>query len=191
MIVDIVDHSEEHRGVIKNLFVFYRYDLMPFIGAGSGGHVNEFGVIGAEGDRNHEESGRENDIWWEKPGVVFAFLIRVDGAPAGFAMVAMPPHVTRGIQYRLCEFFVLSRFRRRGVGKAAANQVFDRFRGTWELGWAPENVPASLFWRSVVSGYTMGRFEDSEVEMGPDEPSLPGVRFANRKGDGAWVSRTT
>jgi len=169
----------EHRGVIKNLAVFYRYELMPFLAGGPGGHVNRFGVIGAAGDRSHEASSQGDDVWWDKSGVLFAFLIRVDGDPAGFALVATPPHATRGVQQRLCDFFVLNRFRRRGVGKAAALQIFDRLRGTWELGWVAGNTPAAHFWRSVVSDHTGGRFEDIQVGMGPDEPSVPGLRFAS------------
>ncbi|MHC5209908.1 MAG: GNAT family N-acetyltransferase [Planctomycetota bacterium] len=179
MLVEVANHSDEHRAVIKNLMAFYRYELMPFIVDGPGAHVNGFGVIGAEGDRNHEASSKADDVWWQKPGVLFAFLIRVDDAPAGFAMVALPPHVTRGVQQRLCEFFVLNRYRGRGVGRAAALQVFDRLGGTWELGWVVANTPAALFWRSVVSGYTRDQFEDSQVGMGPEEPGIPGLRFVN------------
>jgi predicted acetyltransferase len=92
-------------------------------------------------------------------------------------MVARPPHATEGVQARLCEFFVLNTHRGRGVGRAAATQVFDRFRGVWELGWVVGNTPATSFWRSVVSGYTAGEYEGVQIGMGPGEPALPGLRF--------------
>lgn len=179
VMVEVSDHSESDRDVIKNLYAFYRYDLMPFIGKGRGAHVNDFGTIGAQHDRTHEESARGDDVWWQKPGGLFAYLIRADELPAGFAMVALPPHATPGVDFRLNDFFVLNRLRGLGVGRQAAIQVFDRFQGVWELGWVPGNTVAALFWRSVVSHYTRGRFEECLVGMGKSEPPMPGLRFVS------------
>ncbi|GIN86200.1 hypothetical protein J6TS2_25860 [Heyndrickxia sporothermodurans] len=32
------------------------------------------------------------NIWWEKPSSLYPFLIYADEIPAGFALIATPPH---------------------------------------------------------------------------------------------------
>jgi len=180
MRVEIIEPSLKHRTTVKNLFVLYRYDLSPFVESGPGATVNQYGIIDGETSRTHEESVEGCNIWWEKPGVLFPFLIRVEGRPSGFAMVASPPHTTRGVDYRMNEFFVMNKLRRRGVGREAAFDVFDRLRGKWEVGYLPRNTPAAAFWRRVIGEYTGGPFDETRVAMGTEAPTLPGYAFASR-----------
>jgi predicted acetyltransferase len=53
--------------------------------------------------------------------------------------------MTTGLDFRLCEFFVLRSLRGRGIGRAAAFAVFDRFRGSWEVEELRRNEPAGRF----------------------------------------------
>jgi predicted acetyltransferase len=81
-----------------------------------------------------------------------AFLIREDGAAAGFAWVGGGdfPHKRSDRDWRLAEFFVAVPFRRRGIGRAAANGVLDALAGTWQLEVIDGNEPALALWRSVL-----------------------------------------
>lgn len=101
-----------------------------------------------------------------------AFLARVDGKLAGFALVSERSRLTgdRGT-FDMAEFFVLRRFRRQGVGDAIAKQVFDRFVGPWEVRQRHENVGATAFWRRVIAK-RVGRAWDEEAW---DDPSWRGV----------------
>ena len=92
-----------------------------------------------------------------------ALVIRADGARAGFAFVGEAPfeHMTAGLDFRLCEFFVLRSLRSRGVGRAAARAVFDHFPGRWEVEEMRRNEPAVRFWRRVLGEYTSGAFEEA------------------------------
>src|SRR4051812_15231552 len=149
MEVKLCEPDPAHRTVIQNLFVFYRYDLIPFL-SGDGG-VNRFGTMSDDdGCRSHERSVDDVAVWWTKPRVLLPMLIEADGEPAGFVMVARPPHADPSVDHRVEDFFVLNRWRRRGVGRAAATRAFRRFPGRWELGWLPANLCAAAFWRSVV-----------------------------------------
>lgn len=78
------------------------------------------------------------------------------------------------------EFFVLRKFRGAGVGERIARQLFDRFRGRWEVQRLARNTPALAFWRKVIGRYTDGRFQES------DGPSPWGqmnvIRFRNDAG---------
>lgn len=177
MQIEVLDPSTDDSELIKNLYTFYRYDLMPFIASGIGSCVNAYGTINGSTSRTHAEAVDDCNVWWEKPGILFSFLIRAEGKPAGFAMVATPPHTTSGIAYRMNEFFVLNRFRRCGIGTRAAIQVMDRFAGRWEVGYTPINESAAAFWRTVIPGYTNGDYKETEIRGDPDTPMLPGYVF--------------
>ncbi len=102
----------------------------------------------------------------------YAFLLRVNGALAGFALVHARSKLTAedGV-FDMAEFFVLRRFRRSGVGRAAAFALFDRFRGRWEVRQRASNEGATAFWRRAIGAYTHDHFEDrtwnDEVWIGP------------------------
>jgi aminoglycoside 6'-N-acetyltransferase I len=168
--------TTDDRTVIKNLFVFYRYDLMPFIDAGEGAAPNRFGAIASDNCPSHDQGVADQEIWWTRPQVLLPMLIRVDGAPAGFVMVAKPPHAHPSVDYRIEDFFILNRWRRTGVGHSAAAQLFDRYRGNWELGWLPRNTAAAAFWRSIVSRLHL-RAEEWSVGQEPGTTELPGLRL--------------
>ena len=96
------------------------------------------------------------DCYWTDPNR-YAYFIHVDGKLAGFAMVNDYPEIpdTRP-DFCLAEFFVMPRYRRMGVGRAAAFQLFDRHRGQWQLKRHPRNTASVHFWNSVVEEYTKG-----------------------------------
>ncbi len=175
MQIELYQPNPDDRPIIKNLFAFYRYDLMPFIDNDIGGRPNWFGAIGYVDVETVDQSVADVDLWWTKPGVLLPMLIRVDGIPAGFAMVARPPHAHRSVDFRMEDFFVLNRWRRSGVGRAAAAAVFERYPGRWEMGWLAKNVAADKFWRCVIASLGTAA-EDWTVENEPGAPGLPGVR---------------
>ena len=170
--------DEESRTAFRNLFAFYRYDLMPFIEAGPGSGVNRYGTIDGETSRTHEEAFGEDGLF-QHPGIVFPFLIKAGGELAGLAVVARPPHVTPGRDYRMNEFFVLNKFRRRGVGRAAALALLNQFRGRWEIAQRPTNHGAIAFWQSVVQEHTGGHYTSVQIVDDPGEAGEPGQNFDN------------
>ncbi|WP_339206642.1 hypothetical protein MHH56_03515 [Paenibacillus sp. FSL K6-3182] len=60
-------------------------------------------------------------------------------------------------------FFLLQPFRGKGVAQKAATQVFERFKGQWELFTNPmeQNITGQKFWRKTVSSYTTNHFEEA------------------------------
>jgi len=73
-----------------------------------------------------------------------AYLFDVEGHPAGFALVRLTDPI------ELAEFFVLRKYRRAGVGLAAAREVIARHPGQWLIGQIPGNEPATAFWRRAI-----------------------------------------
>ena len=59
----------------------------------------------------------------------------------------------------VAEFFVMPLYRRMGIGRQAAFQLFDLHRGQWQLQRHPHNTASVHFWNRVIAEYTHGRYE--------------------------------
>ena len=146
MNVQVTAASNDDRERLAALFELYVYDFSEILAL------------------DVEEDGRFRapplDAYWTDPRC-HAFLIRVDGRLAGFALVQERSRLTGDEAVRdVAELFVMRRYRRRGVGELVARWLFDRFRGPWEVRQKAENVAATAFWRRAIGRYTNGRFDE-------------------------------
>jgi predicted acetyltransferase len=64
----------------------------------------------------------------------------------------------------VAEFFVLRRYRRQGVGRAAAAAAFALFPRRWEVRQTAANVAATAFWRQAIGAYTFGAYTETFVD---------------------------
>jgi predicted acetyltransferase len=156
MQIEIVPARADDLSVVQNLFAFYIHDLSEFgrWDIGDTGRfefptnvANYWNVPIVEGSR------------WRADWRGYPFLVRVDAALAGFALVkriAADPAT-----FDMGEFFILRKFRRHGIGKRAARLLFDRHPGLWEVREMPSNTPAQAFWRRIIAEYTQGNFTDN------------------------------
>jgi predicted acetyltransferase len=100
--------------------------------------------------------------WTEKER--YPFLVRVNGRYAGFALVndwVLIP----GNQRSIAEFFVMRKFRRQGVGKRVAFNIFHRLPAMWEVRQVKENTAGIQFWRQVIGEYTGGNYRETLAEQ--------------------------
>jgi len=94
-----------------------------------------------------------------------AFVIRVDGRLAGFALVQTRSYLTGAADvFDMAELFVMRRYRRCGIGEQAATGLFDQFRGPWEVRQRAEHPAATAFWRRIIGRYTAGDFEERLID---------------------------
>jgi predicted acetyltransferase len=116
-----------------------------------------FPVAGDFGDREPDLIAR-----WFADDSSRPIVILQEGDPVGFALVSRPPPRQRDeVDYHLAEFYILGPYRRRGIGRDAANLVFNRFAGRWEITEFLSNRPAVAFWRRVIFDYTGGKFQET------------------------------
>lgn len=155
--------SDDDAQVIRNLWPLYQHDLSRFTGA----VPNQHGIF-SDDDRTttlaqHLES---LDPWWSEPEVLFPYLIVVDGAPAGFNLIAARPRFAKEIpaDFVVHEFFVLQAYRGSTVAEQAATEGFNRHRGAWEVVTHPTHSRAIAFWRRVIRQYTSGQFSEAETD---------------------------
>jgi predicted acetyltransferase len=88
--------------------------------------------------------------WWQVPGHV-ALLVRREGRLAGFAQIegAGAADTVR----RVAEFFIVRKYRRTGLGTAAAAMVFDRYPGPWQAAVMRRNTGARASWDHAISSH--------------------------------------
>lgn len=97
--------------------------------------------------------------WFTELSSLVLVILR-DGARVGFARVQLEPlpGEQRQVSYLLTDFYVTVNARRRGLGREAANLLFRRFTGAWQVSGSAQDHAATAFWRSVISGHTGGRY---------------------------------
>lgn len=145
MKLEILQPTIDQKNILQNLIELYQYDFSEF----ENEDVNDEGLYGYKHLNNY----------WTTPGH-FPFLIKVDGKLAGFALVReMAASETHSSSYfKICEFFILKKYRKEGIGRKTAFYLFDFFSGVWEVAEIETNLPAQKFWRKVISEYTHNDF---------------------------------
>ena len=85
-------------------------------------------------------------------------LISKNGKAIGFALVN---HHFRFVAsgYAIAEFYICREYQKQGYGRKLAGAVFSNYLGQWEVAVAAKNASAHVFWESVISDYTQGRYE--------------------------------
>lgn len=154
--VSIRDARSSHdRAWIQTLYGDYLRDLTAL-----SMNTGMFPVSGEFGERQDDLMSR-----WFADDSSHPLVILQDDKAVGFALVSRPPVNRREqVDYRMAEFFIQERARRRGLGRSAAQLIFRRFSGAWEITEFQYNAPAVAFWRSVVSEFTGGRYRESIVQ---------------------------
>jgi predicted acetyltransferase len=145
MNITIKKAAVNEKEIIKNLMQFYFYDFSEFIEA----HLEESGQFGAY---------PYLDDYWNDP-TRFPYLVKIDGKLAGFALVRLIEENEQRY-FSIAEFFVMKKYRRTGLGKVLAIEVFNLHQGEWEVFQMEKNIPAQHFWRKVISDYTNGKYTE-------------------------------
>jgi len=106
------------------------------------------------------------DYYWTEPER-FAYFVKIDEKLAGFALgMQNRPETGERINI-LSEFFILRKYRRKGIGMKVAHQLFAKYPGKWSVVQEADNFPAQAFWRKVIDKYTQGNFTETQGEKGP------------------------
>jgi predicted acetyltransferase len=134
--------------VLNRLMQFYVYDFSEIMG---------FDIADDAIFFSGDPKGKYRPEPWRH-----AFLLRVDGRLAGFVILDEKSRITGDPSVMdVAEFFVMRKYRRRGVGAAAATLAFDLFARKWEVRQTAQNAAATQFWRVTIARYTGGRFEET------------------------------
>lgn len=142
--IQVAKYSEKH--LLRNMLELYAYDLSIF----ENKDLNEFGEYGY----------RYLDLYWIE-SKRHPFIIKVNGKLAGFILINKFAY-TEDAEWTVAEFFVLKKYRDRGIGKKSAFYVFDRFPGKWEVRTLNKNLVAKKFWRKTIQQYAPQSMKEFE-----------------------------
>jgi predicted acetyltransferase len=148
MPMKLISVDVDRKSVLRHLLELYKYDFSEF----DPKDVNEHGLY----------EYKYLDHYWTEEGR-YPYLFQVDGKWAGFAFVrkvAKDQLEAEAAYYWMAEFFVMKKYRRSGVGRSMAVELFRMFPGRWRVGQVEANVPAQAFWRRVIGTYTGNRYEE-------------------------------
>lgn len=143
--------------LIQNLIRFYIYDMSEF----TGWPCPENGLYGGVDDQPYyfgQTPDNEDALWpdgWTGQG----YKVMVGGEIAGFCLVRHF-HKDDIRLHDIGEFFIIRKFRHKGLGKQVAYAIFNRFPGRWQVRQLLDNHPAQQFWQKVIAAYTGDQFED-------------------------------
>jgi Predicted acetyltransferase len=161
MEVKIEPILEEQKSVFVQLMELCNYDFSEY----EDSDINEYGYYGYS----------HIDDYWNEKGR-FPYFIRVNGKLGGFVLVCSHCRYINGNDcHNISEFFVMKKYRRKSIGSYVAKDVFEKHKGQWEVLQLPNNVPAQMFWKTVISEYTNGFYK----ECGSIHEGLVGFLFDN------------
>lgn len=131
--------------ILRNLFEHYLHDMAQWFEFDS----KEDGSYSYPTERIWEEGYR-------------VFLVYRERVPCGFALVGSAESFIREAGVNdIDEFFVVRRYRRRGVGRAFATWLWDTMPGEWLVRVFQRNEPAMPFWRTTIGTYTGDAFTET------------------------------
>lgn len=88
----------------------------------------------------------------------YAYFIMNNDEIAGFVLA---DKVDSGMVIQ--EFFVMNNYKRSGIGKKIAFELFDKFKGNWIVKSLPKSMPAENFWNNVIKEYTSDNFKIEHI----------------------------
>ena len=145
MTVQLLKASHQHKEMIKNLMQFYMYDFSEFIN------------LDVEADGLFAAYPNLDDYWKDKNN--FAYIIQKEERHIGFVLVRFIETAQRNY-FSMAEFFVMKKYRRDGIGKTIAHQIFSFHKGEWEVYQKESNKPAQMFWNKIIDDFTKGDFTE-------------------------------
>lgn len=142
---ELIYASGDYKNAIKNLMQFYIYDFSEFVDC----DVEEDGLFKAYPDL---------EDYWNEGANKYPYIVMKDEKYAGFVLVKTIKLEKN--HFSIAEFFIMKKYRRAGIGKAVARQIFNLHKGQWEVSQRENNKPAQEFWNKVINEYTDGQFSE-------------------------------
>jgi len=137
--IEVIPAGAEQAPIVANLLELYGYDFSEFLDLD----------LGSDGRFGY----RDLQLYWQDPNR-HPFLVRVAGKWAGLIMVKRGSELSGDeTVWDMAEFFVVRRYRRRGIGTAIAHQVWRQSPGRWEVRVMQANHSAYLFWKRAITRF--------------------------------------
>lgn len=138
----LAEHS-----IIQNMGRFYVYDMSEHMGFEPGWEIPADGLY---------ECIDFKKYWTDSNA--FPYLIYYNKELAGFVIVDKKGS-NNSIEFNMAQFFILRKFKNKGVGRYIAFECFNTYKGIWEVMVLPGNTGAYQFWQSIIKQYTQNNYQ--------------------------------
>lgn len=165
--IHLIPASINDHPIIQNLGRFYVYDMSEYLGFDSGWEMPKNGLYECIDFRKY----------WETKDA-FPFLIKYKDELAGFAIIDKKGSDTT-IDFNMAQFFILRKFKNKGVGRHVAIKCFEKFKGSWEVMVIPGNKGAYQFWKSIIASYTKNNFIEYQRAVAHFNNSIKNIFMFN------------
>jgi predicted acetyltransferase len=150
--ISIIPAAAADESVLANLLELYIYDFSDLLKL----DLSAAGRFGY----------KKLPLYWQDP-LRRPFLIQVDGQLAGFVLIKRGSEVKEAAEvWDMAEFFIMHRYRHRGIGTRVAHEVLRRFPGLWEIRVMEVNKPAYQFWRIAIAAFLGKEVPSVHVQKG-------------------------
>jgi [ribosomal protein S5]-alanine N-acetyltransferase len=146
--ITLVPATIDLHPILQNMGRFYVYDMSEFFSTDPDWSIPEDGLYECIDLKKYWLS----DNTWP-------YLIRIGSELAGFAIIDKKGSEPQ-VDFNMAQFFILRKFKGKGVGKFVAYHCFNHFKGKWEIMVMPENKGAYDFWKKIITQYTTSNFTE-------------------------------
>jgi predicted acetyltransferase len=153
IITEVCKAKLEDKAIMVNLLSLYLHEFSEY---------NKFVTISDDGSFHYDE---DIEYLWNEENYI-PYFIKVNQKIIGFVILMKnTPEVPNDCDYDMCEFFVIKPYRGKGIGRMAANQIFDLHPGRYHVVELINNKSAIDFWHNVYSNRGLS-YEEKEKDFG-------------------------
>jgi predicted acetyltransferase len=148
--VEVIPATSEQQPILANLLELYAHDFSEF-------HDVE---LNADGRFSYPKL----PLYWLEPNR-HPFLVMADRKLAGLVLVKKGSEFSGDdAVWDVAEFFVVRRYRRRGIGTEIAHKIWSRFPGRWEVRVMESNQTADRFWERAIAEFAGEPIPSARIE---------------------------
>lgn len=157
--IKIFEASIEEKEILKNLLALYLHDLSEFTAD-----------LNIDSQGFFEYDALEQYYEYES---LTPLLYKINNEYSGFILLNNPPYAPKDVDYYINEFFILKKFRRKGLAKKVIKKLFDLYPGRYLVLQMLANRPAINFWHKV--------YIENNIEYSEDTRDLDGEECLYQK----------
>ncbi len=114
------------------------------------GYLAELGAFTGKPPINGEYDYRHFDNYWQEPNDRWPYYLKdEEGTVCSLAMVRRYEDTV----YEVAEFYVLPKWRGKGLGRCMLEKIMKRHQGSWRLEVLENHMEAQKFWSKVFGNH--------------------------------------
>jgi predicted acetyltransferase len=148
--IEIVPALLAQKPILANLLELYAHDFSEFVEL----------QLGADGRFGYKYL----PLYWTESDR-YPFLVIANGHFAGFAFVRRGSEFSCDTDvWDMAEFFIVRGWRKLGLGKRVAQEIWTKFPGQWEVRVMNRNQQAKIFWERAINEFLNKEIQPIVIE---------------------------